>query len=180
MTRASDFPCPIAGCRNFQRARGYCTTHLLRLALYGDPNTLSIRKMMTPSQLFWSRVTGGDIGTCWEWQGAITAAGYGAHMGAGAHRFAYEDIVGPIPDGLQLDHLCNNKACVNPWHLEPVTPLVNTHRMMIHTGTGIGATHCPSGHEYTVANIQPKAGNRRGCRACARNYATRKREERAA
>lgn len=71
--------------------------------------------------------------TCWEWQGARFAGGYGMFnpthtTTVTAHRFAYELFVGPIPDGLDIDHLCRNRSCVNPAHMEPVTEAENTRR----------------------------------------------------
>jgi hypothetical protein len=96
--------------------------------------------------------------------------GYGAFMVGGrnvrVHRWAYETLVGPIPDGLVIDHLCRVRNCVNPDHLEPVT-----HRENIRRGEA-GAwnrvkTHCPQGHEYTPENTR-YSGTTRNCRECQR------------
>lgn len=82
------------------------------------------------AERFWEKVDA--AGVCWEWIGASHEAGYGRFNSAGritpAHRWAYEHLVGPIGDGLHLDHLCRNPPCVNPDHLEPVTPKENTMR----------------------------------------------------
>jgi hypothetical protein len=85
---------------------------------------------------FWSKVDGGDVTTCWIWRASRNPAGYGyfyvhAERSVGAHRFAYETMRGDTGK-LQLDHLCNNRACVNPWHLEPVTESVNMQRSQHH------------------------------------------------
>ena len=117
-----------------------------------------------PVQRFWSKVDGGDVGACWLWQGAKNARGYGrffVEVGvyAQAHRFAYESLRGDIPDGLELDHLCRTPACVNPWHLEPVTGLVNVRR-------AFDLTHCKHGHPYTDENTIRRANGRRRCRTC--------------
>jgi HNH endonuclease len=97
---------------------------------------------------------------CWLWVGATDSHGYGSINGFGAHRKFYQEIVGPIPPGLELDHLCRVRCCVNPAHLEPVTKIVNNHR----TGNR-SKTHCPSGHAYDEANTR-RWRNQRHCRTC--------------
>lgn len=79
-----------------------------------------------------------------------------------AHRVAYEHLVGPIPEGLQLDHLCRNRTCVNPEHLEPVTAQENTVRARSLI------THCPSGHPYSDTNTAVGRNGKRYCRECKR------------
>ncbi|WP_372444852.1 HNH endonuclease signature motif containing protein [Streptomyces coffeae] len=91
-----------------------------------------------------------------------------------AHRAAYEATVGPIPQGMQLDHLCHNRACVNPAHLEPVTPFENSARARERRSAYDPRTHCVNGHEFTSANTY-MAGNYRVCRACNRAAQARRR-----
>ena len=83
-----------------------------------------------PEVRFWRYVE--QRRECWVWTASIRPNGYGEFRCNGrltrAHRFAYEQMVGPVPEGLQLDHLCRNRACVNPEHLEPVTGSVNVQR----------------------------------------------------
>lgn len=118
------------------------------------------------AERFWAKVDGGDVTTCWVW-GATTSNGYGKFRGeaglVNAHKWAYEAMIGPVPDGLHLDHLCRVRACVNPWHLDPVTPLVNVRRSPITHGN---ETHCPEGHPYAGENLRRYAG-RRYCRTCS-------------
>lgn len=106
---------------------------------------------------------------CWVWTGARVSAGYGS-LGVGkktvsAHRFMYTALVGPIPEGLHLDHLCRNRACCNPEHLEPVTSRENTLRGETLAAACAAKTHCPKGHEYTPDNVL-RAGRKRICREC--------------
>ncbi len=120
---------------------------------------------------FWSKVNKTE--SCWLWTASINPEGYGKFWVAGkgrlrAHRVAYELVVGPIPEGLQIDHLCRVRHCVNPSHLEPVT-----HRENLLRGIGIPAvnakkTHCLRGHPFSGDNlyIEPKGGRR--CRECRR------------
>ena len=114
--------------------------------------------------------------TCWLWTGARTRLGYGqiGHGGQDGkvvvvHRVAYELLVGPIPEGLELDHLCHVRRCVNPAHLEPVTHLENMRR-----GHFATKTHCPRAHPYDSANTLVSNG-RRYCKTCARMWAKKRR-----
>jgi hypothetical protein len=115
------------------------------------------------------------VGDCWLWNRYLTK-GYGHASVPGrrthqlAHRAVWELLVGPIPDGLELDHLCRVRSCVNPDHLEPVTPLENTRR-----APRSRITHCIHGHQYTEANTY-RSPRGRICRTCQRVQWTRRRE----
>lgn len=117
---------------------------------------------------FWSFVQKSTC--CWNWTGA-QSRGYG-HFRAngctvGAHRFSYELHVGPIPDGLELDHLCRNRACVNPAHLEAVTHRVNLLRSNGVVAKHANQTHCENGHPFNEKNTYRRPdGSSRDCRKC--------------
>lgn len=124
-----------------------------------------------------------DTNGCWRWQKYVSENGYG-HIGVPGttpkwvHRVAYEAWIGPIPDGLHIDHLCRVRDCCNPEHLEPVTPRENVLR-----GTGFAAehakrTHCPKGHPYDEENtyVRPGRGGR-DCNTC-RSMASRAKAKR--
>lgn len=103
---------------------------------------------------------------CWRWQGQIDACGYGKYTGQAAHRIAYALFKGPIPEGLQIDHLCRTRDCVNPDHMEPVTHAENMRR-----SAPAQKTHCVNGHLLDEANTYVRLGSasgRRTCRACNR------------
>ena len=125
------------------------------------------------------------VGDCWEWTGRLAPTGYAYTTWRGrhwlAHRAVYTALVGEIPDGMQIDHLCKNRRCCNPDHLEPVTQQENIRR------SASGAHHaaktaCPAGHPYSGPNLRIDPYGRRKCRTCqsahARKSAARHAERR--
>lgn len=132
----------------------------------------------TPSERFMSMVAKCPNRGCWLWTGA-KKQGYGYFYDGSrandrgpnhrAHRWIYEHLVGPIPDGLQLDHLCRVRHCVNPAHLEPVTAGENIRRGL--TGAALAArrlamTHCLNGHPYSPDNTASRRNGWRKCLTC--------------
>lgn len=137
---------------------------------------LYVRLFTTTDELVVERLSF-PRGGCWILDGFRDKDGYVAIHHQRGHRFMYEELVGKIPDGLVLDHLCRVRDCVNPAHLEPVTAVENTKR-----GGSSLKTHCPQGHPYSPENTYyPPRGNERGCKECrrenTRRYRQRKREE---
>lgn len=113
-----------------------------------------------------------DENGCWPWQHGLNTYGYGKFRDTGAHRHVYERIVGAIPPGLELDHLCRNPRCVNPKHLEPVTGPENRRRGK----GGILKQTCAQGHPWVAENIYVRKTGRRECVVCMRERARRQRE----
>lgn len=133
-----------------------------------------------------------SYGECWEWQGYKNADGYGkfqyCQKDYSVHNFMWECVYGPVPEGLELDHLCRNRACGNPIHLEAVTHLENIRRGIYNNHHNSAKTHCPKGHEYSKENTYIAPNGFRQCRECRsqvytkeqrmlymRNYRTQKR-----
>jgi len=109
---------------------------------------------------------------CWLWNRSVRSDGYGTYYANGkqnyAHRFAYETLVGPVPEGMQLDHLCRVRNCINPKHLEPVTQEENTRRAV----EANRRTACPQSHPYDEKNTYLYHGYKK-CKTC-KLEATRK------
>lgn len=128
--------CSIRGCNKPVKGRGWCTAHYARWKKHGTTDDLR----PSVEQRFWAKVDRRGSDECWPWTGAKLQHGYG-HLKVGesyppAHRVAYELLVGPIPEGLQIDHLCRVRDCVNPAHLEPVTNAENGRRGRMARGGG--------------------------------------------
>lgn len=142
---------------------------------------------MTPADVarFWAKVDRGGPRDCWTWTASVTVnGGYGQFRvrprTLRAHIVAWTLLVGPVPDGLVLDHLCRTPRCVNPAHLEPVTLAENTRRGMSPAAVTVRLNRCSRGHALTDANTIRKADGRRQCRACDNAGQRRRHARRAA
>lgn len=158
-------PCREPGCMRPATRQGFCQPDYRRARRRGLP----LLQSLPMESRFWTKVDRGSTDACWTWTAALRPSGYGAfYCGdrmVGAHRISYLLAKGPIPEGLVLDHLCRNRACVNPHHLEAVTPRTNTQRGL----SGALVMECRHGHPYTPENTyrNPTTGQRK-CRACKR------------
>lgn len=159
--------CAIDGCeRSDLNGRGMCGMHYRRWQRTGTTE-LAVRPSL--ADRFWAKVEKTD--TCWLWTGRTDRCGYGVFSAsknhpAKAHRVAYELSVGAVPKGLHLDHLCRVRNCVNPAHLEPVTPAENNRRSLSLTAANARKTHCKHGHPFDEANTYLRPGGGRTCRTC--------------
>lgn len=134
---------------------------------------------------FWSSAMPCPISGCWLWLGTITGAGYGHRRIGGQdklmHRLAYEALIGPIPSGLQIDHKCRVRCCVNPTHMEPVTNRVNILRGVGITAEAARKDRCSNGHPFDEENTRlVKRGEFqwRRCRACQLDWYHRNKKPR--
>ncbi len=152
-------------------SRGWCWPHYRRWLKVGAPTPLGLRVDGDIPAHFWGKVD--KSGECWLWIGHVENSGYGAfswregalHRKARAHRYAYELVVGPIPAGLEIDHLCRNKLCVRPDHLEPVTRAENIRRAY---DARPARAACRRGHVYTEQTTKINANGYRHCLICHR------------
>ena len=166
--------CNHADCDGTAIGRGYCLKHYTRLRRKGTTAGRDGLQGTPAADRLWIYARRGTEQECWIWTGDTDTGGYGRlyvsrdRTSVAAHRYAYELLIGPIPAGLQLDHLCRVRACVNPAHLEPVTLKENLNR-------GEGKSHraartdtCQSGrHKFSEVGVYVDARGYRRCRACS-------------
>lgn len=168
-----DSRCGVAGCPRPYRAKGLCHTHYEHQRRRG----VAVYVPLTDLER-WERFVVKSKG-CWEWTGSGTPKGYGVFAYGGrqgyAHRFSYETFGGPISEGLQIDHLCRNPGCVNPQHLDAVTPRVNTLRGISPSAKQAAQTHCKRGHPLNGANLY-LWNRQRHCRTCRADRTRQRRE----
>lgn len=160
--------CDVTGCKREAKAHSLCLPDYKVASRGRNPREpLMVRA-------FFAHVTQSEdpIWDCWLWDKPNEITGYGSFNAGPAHRWSYEYLIGEIPEGLQLDHLCRVRHCVNPYHLEPVSARENLMRSPI-TLAGINArkTHCIRGHEFTSENTYLAKRGSRACRACNRQRA---------
>ena len=179
--------CSVDGCGGTGKiVRGLCGKHYAKWRKYGDP--LAGREFALeegPDKIL-SKMVVSETG-CWVWTGNMHVDGYGLvytkkrRFREYAHRYAYSTFVGPIPDGLQIDHLCHtrdetctggiecpHRRCVNPDHLELVTQLENFKRGRNPLSLNARKTHCKNGHEFTPENTATRSDGYRRCMECDR------------
>lgn len=168
--------CTVDGCDAPVHGAGWCSKHYQRWWKNGDPLLSKLDRESPWEVRFWRKVDKAGAGGCWLWTSSTRGEGYGKFSGSSvgtdsAHRISYILLVGPIPDGLELDHLCRVRNCVNPDHLEPVTNAENVRRAFA-ASPRARPTHCKHGHEFTTENTLMEEGGGRRCRIC-RNVALR-------
>lgn len=168
--------CTIDGCERSVYGRGWCNLHWQRWRKWGDP-TYRLLHRNDPVARLMQKVNKVDSG-CWEWTGTMSSDGYGrfavGRSTTTAHRAAYSILVVPVPADLEVDHLCRNRRCVNPEHLEPVTRTENRRRQA-------RCGRCPKGHVYEDHGVYVGWDGKVRCKPCHKEReAERRRRNKAA
>lgn len=144
------------------------------------PRTWATDRVVITEEIIMQKVVQIPEAGCWIWEGLSYPGGYGMVYGGNknyrAHRITYEMFKGPIPAGLQIDHLCRVPACVNPHHLEAVTNQVNSLRGIGPTAINKKKSHCPRGHAFIPENTKISRAGTRCCRICANAHTRRYRK----
>lgn len=167
-TRPVAQACSREDCERPVSSRGLCDPHYQQWLRNPDDSA----PIAAPLVKFFRKVNKTD--TCWLWTGYTDAWGYGKHKSRFgpsttlAYKWLWEFINGPVAEGMQLDHLCRTPACVNPAHLEVVTPRVNGMRSGNVASVNSRKTHCVNGHEFAPENVYVRPSGGRDCRACTR------------
>jgi hypothetical protein len=161
--------CTVTDCERPASSGGLCSMHHRRKVRSGDIDGLTLERR------FFDHIAREDERGCWIWDKPHPESGYGQFHGGKAHRWSYEFFRVEIPEELDIDHLCRNRACVNPWHMDPVPTGVNVLRGIGPAAINARKTHCLRGHEFTEANTY-RAPTRPGTRVCKACLAIRSRK----
>lgn len=187
-------PCSVSECQRLVKCKGLCSTHYMRWRRDCNLDSTIVVFATDLDRLLSKIDKNGPIpdyapqlGSCWIWQAPTNAYGYGTFGVGGrtnqriylAHRFTYEMFVGAIPLGLDIDHLCRVRNCVNPAHLEPVTRRDNLLRGETTAARLSSLTQCHRGHLFDEANTHRNDKGQRSCRACGAIRARQYRRQRA-
>lgn len=184
--------CSISECQNPVLSRGWCRMHYQRWKKHGNPETtlMPTRVNGSTDDRFRAKILPADSEGCRLWRGAMYPSGYGCFLfngsNTGAHRASYEMHVGPIPEGLEIDHVCHtrdtlcrggvtckHRRCVTPEHLEPVTQAENNRRGRSPAAEHGRKTHCVNNHPFTEENTYNHNG-KRTCKTCRRASDTKR------
>lgn len=181
--------CEWPGCSNLgviDRSRGtarqkkLCSMHHYRkyngVDMYAPAGFVTPREKRSVEDRFWEKVDRRLDDECWPWLASLTNSGYGSMMlddkPEGAHRISYELLRQEIPEGMVIDHLCGNRWCVNPWHMDVVTQSENIRRSKpdrdINPRSRSPKKECRNGHEFTPENTRIDPDGYQRCKTCER------------